>query len=67
LLASAGAGFVVKNATAVLTPAYSSDLLVLPTLLAAIALGAWRLVKGVDETRWLAGIDRSRWADAGGT
>jgi len=48
LLMLAGAGFVAKNVALVLAPAYASDILLLPMFLAAVALTAWLLVKGVD-------------------
>jgi hypothetical protein len=54
LLMIAGAGFVIKNLTLVLTPAYSSDLFVAPMFLAGLSLTAWFLVKGVDVPRWRA-------------
>lgn len=54
LLALAGVGFVLKNLTLVLTPAYASDLLLLAMPLAALSLMLWLLVKGVDVPKWEA-------------
>jgi hypothetical protein len=52
LMAAAGVGFVAKNLTKVLAPAYSSDLLLAPMLLNAAVLAVWMLVKGVDGGTW---------------
>jgi hypothetical protein len=52
LLLLAGAGFIAKNVTLVLAPAYASDLLVLPMFLVAVAMTVWFLVKGVDVSKW---------------
>jgi hypothetical protein len=52
-----GAGFVLRSATFLLAPAYSSGLLLIPMALAGIPLTAWLLVRGVDTgvlTRQLA-------------
>lgn len=54
LLVIAGTGFIIKNFTMVLAPAYASDLLLLPMFLAGLALTVWLLVKGVDLERWEA-------------
>src|SRR5437868_4023767 len=43
-----GVAFVVKNFTLVLTPAYSSDLLLLPAPITVLVLTVWFLTKGVD-------------------
>jgi hypothetical protein len=48
LLALAGACFVVKTATLVLAPAYSSDVLLLPMFLALIAMTFWFLFRPVE-------------------
>jgi len=50
----AGAGFILKNFTLVLVPAYSSDFLLLPTFVMVIATGFWLLIKGVDVAKWEA-------------
>jgi hypothetical protein len=50
----AGAGFILKNFTLVLVPAYSSDFLLLPTFVMVIATGFWLLFKGVDVAKWEA-------------
>jgi len=52
LLMIAGAGFVMKNFTYVLTPRFSSDLFVIPMSVAGLALTVWFLVKGVDTNKW---------------
>ncbi len=52
LLALAGLGFIAKNFTLVLAPAYSSNALLLPMFLAALSLTVWFLVKGVDVPKW---------------
>jgi AcrR family transcriptional regulator len=52
LMAIAGMGFVAKNLTKVLAPAYSSDLLLAPMFLNALAVAIWMLTKGVDPERW---------------
>ena len=48
LLALAGLGFIVSNFVLVLSPAYASDLLLLPMFLAGVSATVWLLVKGVD-------------------
>jgi len=52
LMIVAGLGFVAKNITQVLTPAYSSDLLLAPMFLNAVVVATWMLVKGVDREKW---------------
>jgi hypothetical protein len=60
IMVAAGIGFVLKNLTKVLAPAYSSDLLLAPMFLNAVALAIWMLAKGVDRERWnLALADRA--------
>ncbi len=54
LLALAGAGFIVRNFALVLAPACASDLLIFPMMVAAVALMAWLLVRGVDVAKWEA-------------
>jgi len=54
VLVLAGFGFIAKNLTLVLAPAYSSNILLLPTILAAVSLTVWFLVKGVDVAKWEA-------------
>lgn len=54
LLIAGGAGFILKNFTTVLAPAYASNLLLLPMFLAIISLTIWFLVKGVDLRKWEA-------------
>jgi uncharacterized protein DUF4386 len=54
LLALAGLGFIGKNLTLVLAPAYASDVWLMPMILAGVSLTAWLLVKGVDVKRWEA-------------
>lgn len=60
LLALAGIGFVVRNFVLVLAPQYASDLFLLPTFLAALALTVWLLVKGVDVEKF------EKWRRVGG-
>ena len=52
LLAVGGMGFVTKSFALVLAPAYASDFLLLPTVLATLSLTVWLLVKGVDVPTW---------------
>lgn len=52
LLILAGFGFIAKNLALVLTPSYASDLFLFPMLLAAVALMAWLLIKGIDVAEW---------------
>lgn len=52
LMAVAGLGFVAKNITYVLAPAYSSDFLLAPMFLNAVVLAIWMLVRGVNEDKW---------------
>jgi hypothetical protein len=54
LLALAGLGFISKNFTLVLAPAYASDLLLLPMFLTVVALTAWLLIRGVNIQKWEA-------------
>jgi hypothetical protein len=54
LLVLAGLGFIVSNFVQVLSPAYASDVLLLPMFLAALATAVWLLVKGVDVEKWEA-------------
>ena len=52
LLALGGLGFVTRNFALVLWPAYASDVLLLPTAFATIALLVWLLWRGVDVREW---------------
>ena len=52
LMVIAGLGFVAKNLTKVLAPAWSSDLLLAPMFLNALAVALWMLAKGVDPEKW---------------
>src|SRR5712692_9893648 len=54
LLALAGLGFVTRNFALVLAPAYASDFLLLPMILAGVSLTVWLLVRGVDVPMWEA-------------
>ena len=47
-----GIGFIVKNFTLVLAPAYSSDLLLSPAPITILVLTVWFLAKGVDVDKW---------------
>ena len=51
LLMVGGAGFVLRSATYLLAPAYSSPLLLIPMALAGIPLMIWLLARGVDVRR----------------
>jgi Domain of unknown function (DUF4386) len=62
LMVVAGVGFVAKNITQVLAPAYSWDALLAPMFLNAVALTIWMLVKGVDRPEW----ERAAMARSGG-
>lgn len=52
LMVAAGLGFVAKNLTKVLAPAWSSDLLLAPMFLNALAVALWMLARGVDREKW---------------
>jgi hypothetical protein len=52
LMIAAGLGFVVNTIALVLAPAYSSNLLLAPMFLNAVAVAGWMLVKGVDAGAW---------------
>jgi Domain of unknown function (DUF4386) len=54
LMVLAGLGFITNNFVLVLSPAYASDLLLLPMFLAGVSLTVWMLVKGVDVRKWEA-------------
>ena len=54
LVALGGVGFVVLNFALVLAPAYASDILLLPMILALVAMTAWLLARGVDIPKWEA-------------
>jgi hypothetical protein len=51
IMGLAGLGFILKNLTMVLAPAYASDFFVLPMMVAGLTLTVWLLVKGVDESK----------------
>jgi hypothetical protein len=59
LLMLAGAGFVIKNFTLVLTPAYASDFFLLPMFLAVLSMAVWLLIKGVDVAKLEEAISSS--------
>ena len=52
LMLITGAGFALRTFLWVLAPAYASPLLLMPALLAGLALSGWLLVKGVDVEKW---------------
>ena len=54
LLMIGGVGFVAKNFTMVLAPAYSSNVLIAGMFPAGLALTLWMIVKGVDVAKWEA-------------
>jgi hypothetical protein len=60
IMAIAGLGFVAKNITKVLAPAYSSELLLAPMMLNAVAVAIWMLTKGVDRPGWDRAIGDQR-------
>ncbi len=51
LLVVGGAGFVLRSATYLLAPKWSSALLLLPMALAGIATMLWLLIRGIDPAR----------------
>ena len=57
LLALGGAIFIARNFLLVLAPAYAYDWLFFPMLLAMVGLGAWLLIRGVDEDEWKSQVD----------
>jgi hypothetical protein len=54
LVMLASGGFIVKAFTWVLTPAYSSPLLLAPAGVAFLILSCWLVVRGVEVARWRA-------------
>jgi uncharacterized protein DUF4386 len=52
LMALSGVGFVLKTLTWVVAPSYSSTLLLVPAPVAALAMTASFLAKGVDVAKW---------------
>jgi NADH-quinone oxidoreductase subunit M len=52
LMVLAGIGFVAKNITKVLAPAYSSDFLLALMFLNVLVLAGWMIVRGVDQDKW---------------
>lgn len=52
LLMLGGLGFVIRNFALVLSPAYASDFLLLPTVIATLSLTLWLLVRGVNVPKW---------------
>ena len=51
IMGLAGLGFVLKNLTVVLAPAYASDVFILPMMVSGLTMTIWFLVKGVDEKK----------------
>lgn len=51
-MVAAGLGFVAKNITKVLAPAYSSDFLLAPMFLNVLVVAIWMLARGVDRDKW---------------
>jgi hypothetical protein len=47
-----GFGFVIATLVFFIAPAYASFLLMLPMIIALVALGLWLLVKGLDLAKW---------------
>jgi uncharacterized protein DUF4386 len=58
LMVVAGSGFVAKNITKVLAPAWSSDLLLAPMFLNVVVLALWMLLRGVDRDKWDRAVAR---------
>ena len=54
LLAVGGLGFVTRNFTLVLAPAYASSFFLVPMTVAVLSLTLWLLVRGVDVPKWNA-------------
>ena len=52
LLVIAGLGFIARNAMYIFAPQVHSDVLLLPTFIAIVALAVWMLTKGIDVTAW---------------
>jgi len=48
IMGLAGLGFVLKNLTVVLAPAYATDFFILPMMVSGLTMTIWFLVKGVD-------------------
>jgi hypothetical protein len=48
IMGLAGLGFVLKNLTVVLAPAYASDFFILPMMVSGLTFTVWMLAKGVD-------------------
>ena len=59
LLMLAGAGFVMKDFTFILAPAFASDFFLLPMFLAVLSMSFWFLIKGVDVAKWEEAISSS--------
>jgi len=59
LLTLSGIGFVVYNFALVLAPRYAWSGLLAPAGLAALSLGLWLVVKGVDLAKWKARAQRN--------
>lgn len=52
LMMATGLGFMAKNLTYVLAPAYSSDFMLAPMFLNMVVLAVWMVSKGVDREKW---------------
>jgi hypothetical protein len=52
LMIVSGLGFVAKNLSKVLVPAYSSDMLLAPMFLTVVATALWMLFRGVNLVSW---------------
>jgi hypothetical protein len=57
LLALSGLGFVIRTFLLILTPAYATSALLLPTVVVGLALTGWLLVRGVDEAKWKRAVE----------
>ena len=49
---AAGVGFVAKTLTYVLAPSYSSDLMLAPMFVNALAVAIWMSVRGVNQDKF---------------
>ena len=58
LMIAAGVAFVVKTLTYVLLPAYSSDFLLAPMFLNALAVAIWMLIRGVHHDKFVEAARR---------
>ena len=60
LMLVAGFGFFTKTVTYILAPSLSSDLLLAPMFLTAVAVAIWMAIKGIDPEGWKRANERPR-------